>query len=131
MVSSILSQKRTKLTTLNFFFTKDSEFGSFFGRIEKTIIWFRDCLTFNLSASSTPILLRLTLRISTKIQTAHQNSTPEQFNTQLRGVGRLSQAIAVSLLDWSNLILTRPHLTSCCFLKFLHENCCVFMQKKS
>ena len=28
------------------FFTQDSEFRSFFGRIEETIILFRDCLTF-------------------------------------------------------------------------------------
>ena len=35
-----------KLTIPSIFFTQDSEFRSFFGRIEKTIIFFRDCLIF-------------------------------------------------------------------------------------
>ena len=40
------SKKRTKLTILRIFFTQDSEFRSFFGRIEETVTCFRDCLTF-------------------------------------------------------------------------------------
>ena len=46
-VSSILPKKhRTKLTILRIFCTQDSKFCSFFGRIEDTKIFFRDCLTF-------------------------------------------------------------------------------------
>ena len=40
------SKKRTKLTILSIFFTQDSEFRSFLGIIEKTIICLGDCLTF-------------------------------------------------------------------------------------
>ena len=40
------SRRRTKLTILSIFFTQDSEFRSFFGRIEETINCFRDLLTF-------------------------------------------------------------------------------------
>ena len=42
MVSSILPKKQMKLIILSFFFTQDSDF---FGRIDDTIICFRDCLT--------------------------------------------------------------------------------------
>ena len=42
----------SKLTTLSIFFTQDSEFCSFFGRIEETIICFRDLLTFSYAAWS-------------------------------------------------------------------------------
>ena len=47
MVASILPKKRTKLTILSIFSTEDSELCSFFGRIEETIMYFRDYLTFN------------------------------------------------------------------------------------
>ena len=39
------SKNLTKLTILSIFSTKDSEFQSFFGRSDETIICFRDCLT--------------------------------------------------------------------------------------
>ena len=42
------SKKRMKITILNIFFIQDSEFRSFFGRIEETIYCFRDVLTFSL-----------------------------------------------------------------------------------
>ena len=45
--NSILPKKRTKLTILSIFFTQDSEYRLFFGRIGDTIICFRDCLTLN------------------------------------------------------------------------------------
>ena len=38
-------KKQTKLTILSIFFTQDSEFRSFFGRIEESINCFRDLLT--------------------------------------------------------------------------------------
>ena len=41
-----LSPKRTELTILNRKDAQDSEFGSFFGRIEETINYFQDLLTF-------------------------------------------------------------------------------------
>ena len=44
IVSSIFP--KNEQNSLSFFFTQDSEFCSFFGRIEDTIIFFRDCLTF-------------------------------------------------------------------------------------
>ena len=47
VVSSILPKNRTKLTILSNFSTQDSEFRSFFGRIEDTTICFRDLLTFS------------------------------------------------------------------------------------
>ena len=40
-------KKRTKLTILSKENSQDSEFGSFFGRIEEIIICFRECLTFS------------------------------------------------------------------------------------
>ena len=46
MVSSILPKKRTKLTILSKEDPQDSEFHSFFGRIEDSINCFRDLLTF-------------------------------------------------------------------------------------
>ena len=46
VVPSILPKKRTKLAILSNFSTQDCEFRSFFGRIEDTIILFRDLLTF-------------------------------------------------------------------------------------
>ena len=47
------SKKRTKLTTLSIYFTEDSEFPSFFGRIEETINCFRDLLTFSTQERNT------------------------------------------------------------------------------
>ena len=44
------SKKRTKLTILSKEDAQDSEFRSFFGRIEDTIICFRDLLTFKMSS---------------------------------------------------------------------------------
>ena len=43
------SKKRTKLTILSIFFTQDSEFLSFFGRIEVAINCFRHLLTFTMT----------------------------------------------------------------------------------
>ena len=48
MVSSILPKnEQNSLLILSIFSTQDSEFRSFFGRIEETINCFRDLLTFN------------------------------------------------------------------------------------
>ena len=47
IVSSILPKKRTILTILSREDAKDSEFRSFLGRIEETIICSQDLLTFN------------------------------------------------------------------------------------
>ena len=40
------SKNRTKLTILSIFFTQDSKFCSFFGRIEETMTCFQNLLTF-------------------------------------------------------------------------------------
>ena len=45
------SKKQTKLTILNIFSTQNSEFRSFYGRIENTIICFLNLLTFNIFVS--------------------------------------------------------------------------------
>ena len=55
MVSSILPKKRTKLTILSMFFDQYSEFCSFFGKIEETIICFQDCLTFGYWSYKPPL----------------------------------------------------------------------------
>ena len=52
-------KKRTKLTILSIFFTQDSEFCSFLGIIEKTIICLGDFLTFS--------CLNLRMRLCTRI----------------------------------------------------------------
>ena len=44
-------KKLTKFTILSIFFTQDSEFCSFFGRIQETINYFPDLLTFNSTIS--------------------------------------------------------------------------------
>ena len=46
MVSSILPKNLKKLTIQSIFSTQDSEFRSFYGIIEGTIICFQGCLTF-------------------------------------------------------------------------------------
>ena len=46
------SKKRTKLTILSTEGAQDSEFRSFFGRIQDAIIWFRDLLTFRSTVAS-------------------------------------------------------------------------------
>ena len=51
------SKKRTKLTILSTEGAQDSEFRSFFGRIEDTIICFRDCLTFSLVLIDSAVLV--------------------------------------------------------------------------
>ena len=51
MVSSILPKNKQDYPVLSIFCTQDSEFFSFFGRIEETIICFRDCLTFSTNAN--------------------------------------------------------------------------------
>ena len=48
MLSSIIPKKRVKLTILSIFFNQNSsEFCLIFGRIEETIICFRNSLTFS------------------------------------------------------------------------------------
>jgi hypothetical protein len=57
MVSSILPKKRTELSILGKEHAQDSEFRTFFGRIEETIICFRNLLTFIQSQVSINLFL--------------------------------------------------------------------------
>ena len=50
-----LENSTTRIAILNIFFTQDSEFRSFFGRIQKTTNCFRDLRTFNNTAKQTKL----------------------------------------------------------------------------
>ena len=65
MVFSILPKKRTKLfTILSTEDAQDSEFRSFFGRIEDTINCFRDLLTFKKEIEKENELIEVKMRSS-------------------------------------------------------------------